>query len=125
MLQPVNGAKVTAVCPSGHKLRGNSELVGRPVKCPRCSCEFVFALTLDRAINTNTKKVTDTGVMRILGELSSLPPAPKSRQASERPCNRCGILIPEETAVCSHCNCYVGAMPTFLRQMSTRPPQEN
>lgn len=117
MLKPVSN-KVTAVCPSGHKLRGDSSLVGKTVKCPRCDVEFVFALTFKSSPVADAKEVTDTGVMRILGDMETVPPAPKRRTNSDRPCNRCGTSVPESSAVCSHCNCYVGVLPSFLNEIS-------
>jgi hypothetical protein len=125
MLEPVNASKISTLCPSGHKLRGNSGLIGRTVKCPRCSCEFVFELTLNRTSKTGGKQVSDTGVMRILGDMSALPPSPTRIDSSERPCSRCNALIPEDAPVCSHCKCYVGALPSFLKQMNSTSPQKN
>jgi hypothetical protein len=117
MLQPMNN-KVTAACPSGHKLRGKPSLVGKTVKCPRCEAEFVFALTFKPSTSAEAKEVTDTGVMRILGTMESVPPPPKRRVKTDRPCTRCGTSVPENTTVCSNCNCYVGVLPTFLKEMS-------
>jgi hypothetical protein len=61
--------------------------------------------------------VTDTGVMRILGD-QPVPPPPSREPVATRPCSRCDVPVPESLAVCSHCNCYVGVMPTFLSQMT-------
>lgn len=118
MLKPVSN-KVAAVCPSGHKLRGDSSLVGKTVKCPRCEVEFVFALTFKPSPVVDAKEVTDTGVMRILGDMETVPPAPKRRANQDRPCTRCGTSVPETSAVCGHCNCYVGVLPSFLNEMSS------
>ncbi len=117
MLQPTN-QKVTAACPSGHKVRGKASLVGKTVKCPRCSVEFVFALTFKPTAAAEAKEVTDTGVMRILGSMDAVPPAPERRAKTERPCPRCATAVPESTPVCTHCNCYLGVLPTFLHEMS-------
>ena len=117
MLQTAN-QKVTAACPSGHKVRGNANLVGKTVRCPRCEVEFVFALTFKPSAAVEAKEVTDTGVMRILGSMDAVPPAPKRRAKTERPCSRCGASVAENTPVCTHCNCYLGVLPTFLHEMS-------
>ena len=117
MLQPINN-KVTAACPSGHKLRGKPSLVGRTVKCPRCKAEFVFAMTFEASKASESKEVTDTGVMRILGNMESVPPPPKRRVNTDRPCTRCGTSVPENTTVCGNCDCYVGVLPTFLNEMA-------
>ncbi len=116
MLQPLN-QKVTTACPSGHKVRGRSDLVGKKVRCPRCEVEFVFALTYKPAADAAVKEVTDTGVMRILGSMDAVPPAPKRRATTERPCPRCGTSVLDSASVCGKCNCYLGVMPAFLSEM--------
>ena len=122
MLQPTE-QKVTAVCPSGHKLRGKANLVGKTVKCPRCEVKFVFALTFEASAASQVQEMTDTGVMRILGSMEAVPPPPKRRQKTERPCPRCGTAVAENTAVCTHCNCYLGVLPSFLNEMSSVDPK--
>lgn len=94
-------------------------MMDKRVRCPKCQSEFVFAPGKDKA---ESPAVTDTGVMRILGETASLPPIPQRH--SEQPesptlkqCARCGTSISVNAAVCSHCNCYVGVMPQFMEQM--------
>jgi hypothetical protein len=62
--------------------------------------------------------VTDTGVMRILGDMAVTPHAEASPEVAHRPCSRCGVAIPETLSVCSHCNCYVGVMPSFMKQIT-------
>lgn len=124
MLQPVNN-KVTAVCPSGHKVRGKSTLVGKTVRCPKCQLAFVFALTVKPSARTQAKEVTDTGVMRILGSMDAVPPAPKRRIRTERPCSRCGTAVPDNAAVCANCNCYLGVLPAFLSDMSNNESNLN
>ncbi len=144
MNKPESRVKITVACPSGHRLRGGTNLVGKRVKCPKCNSEFVFAPT--QPAESQNRAVTDTGVMRILGDApQSRPPATKSAKSESRAvtdtgvmrilgnhsasppmqqpsvemrrCPRCQVLTPESAAVCEHCNCYLGAMPTFLKQM--------
>ncbi len=124
MLKAIN-QKVTTACPSGHKVRGKSELVGKKVRCPRCEVEFVFALTIKASAEAPSKEVTDTGVMRILGSMDAVPPAPKRRVSTERPCPRCGTAVLESTPVCTHCNCYLGVLPTFLNELSANETKVN
>ena len=124
MLQPIT-QKITVTCPAGHRLRGNSNLVGKKVKCPKCDHEFTFALTFQRSNGGDNKPVTDTGVMRILGTMDAVPPAPKKRVKTERPCNRCGTLLPESAAVCNRCNCYVGVLPSFMNEISASGQDTN
>ncbi|MGI9474858.1 MAG: hypothetical protein ACR2NZ_25230 [Rubripirellula sp.] len=116
--------KITVACPSGHRLRGDATLEGKTVKCPKCASDFVFASAGQRK-SASEAAVTDTGVMRILGDMGSLPPAPERVGASTRPCTRCGVAISESLAVCNHCNCYIGVMPTFLKQMNSPQSQRN
>lgn len=152
MTQPNADTKISVSCPSGHRLRGGSELVGKQVRCPKCSTAFVFAPTASASETTrphDSRSVTDTGVMRILGDMpkpvdapkqaspkirsmtdtgvmrilgdeSDLPSKPEQKAASPlRPCKRCGIAIQDSLAVCPHCSCYIGVMPTFLQQMTS------
>ena len=122
-------------------------MVGQTVKCPKCQSEFVFAPTKsilsenrlvtdtgvvrilgdmpqpvpppEKPADSEKRGVTDTGVVRILSDVSQLPPqTPTHSTVAMRPCSRCNVPIPESETVCSHCNCYVGVMPTFLQQMT-------
>lgn len=102
---------ITMKCPSGHKLRGNKAMVGKTVRCPRCEVAFVISPPENR-------KVTDTTVMRILGDSPALPPMPENvREPEQRPCPRCAVSIKKDANVCQHCNCYVGVMPRFMKNM--------
>ena len=83
-----SNTKITVSCPSGHRLRGGPDLIGKMVKCPRCQWQFIFA-----------------------------PETKREEAVSMRPCPRCHVSIPESVAVCDHCNCYVGVLPSFMREM--------
>ena len=117
-------SKVTVQCPSGHRLRGDTKLLGKIVKCPKCEVEFTFAdpnLTRPPTASSaaNHREITDTGVMRILsemGELARVNIEPDSVES--RPCTRCGTSVPENIAVCSYCNCYVGILPSYMQRLS-------
>jgi hypothetical protein len=138
--------KITVTCPGGHRLRGGTLLVGKPVCCPKCHAEFVFgareALAAENRTVSDTavirilgempappaaataqspkvepRSISDTGVMRILGESLPAGRSVKSR-VPQRPCTRCGLAIPETAAVCDHCHCYVGELPAFLRLLT-------
>lgn len=86
MHEPQPTSKITHLCPSGHRLSGGAELVGKTVKCPRCGAAFVFAPSAEApptspsAPVNDDRRVTDTRVMRILGDHPSPPvssePAP-------------------------------------------------
>ena len=117
------GSKVTVQCPSGHRLRGGTKLLGKIVKCPKCKVEFTFAdhkLTRPPTASSAAKngEITDTGVMRILsemGEIARVKIEPGSVES--RPCTRCGTSVPENIAVCSYCNCYVGILPSYMQRL--------
>ena len=105
---------ITLTCPNGHRLRGAATLVGKTVKCPRCRA--VFAITAPAPFT-----VTDTGVMRILGEVPSAPePALNFGEVETEPCPRCGVAIDSGATVCKHCECYIGVMPRFMTNMLSR-----
>ena len=118
--------KITATCPSGHRLRGDDKLVGKLVKCPRCQVEFTFAgptATRPAAVRqppvVDNREITDTGVMRILNEMGELARVETEPSAVEsRPCTRCGTSVPENLAVCSYCNCYLGILPSYMQRLS-------
>ncbi len=126
MNNAVNESKISMTCPSGHRVRGGVEMLGRTVRCPKCQSEFTFAPQKARTpAVAESRQVTDTGVMRILGDLSQLTSVTQSAEAAHRPCSRCGVAIPETLTVCNHCNCYVGVMPSFMKQMSGNSPQQS
>ena len=103
---------ITLTCPSGHRLRGDVSFIGKKVKCPRCQAAFVISVPEE-------KKVTDTAVMRILGDAPVAPQTPRADSSPEtRPCPRCNVSIDQDAHVCRHCNCYVGVMPHFMQQLS-------
>jgi len=84
--------------------------------------EFVFTPPLTssegsgNAKNTSSQ-VSDTGVMRILGDMSAESVEREEPSVATRPCTRCGVSIPEHVAVCTSCKCYVGILPSFYQQL--------
>ncbi|MCO8124296.1 hypothetical protein NHH03_21325 [Stieleria sp. TO1_6] len=104
-----NEEQMTCKCPRGHKLRGPVGLIGKSVRCPRCSEKFVFGYYV-------REDVTDTAVVRILGDAPAPPPMPNSEH-STRPCGRCGLGISMKSSVCEHCNCYVGHLPDYFAKL--------
>ncbi|OYP35180.1 hypothetical protein [Rhodopirellula sp. MGV] len=110
-MNETNTERVTCKCPGGHKVRGGSDLIGKTVRCPRCKEKFVFGYQI-------RETVTDTAVVRMLGDFPSLPVAPIAEQPTMRPCGRCGIAISTNASVCKHCQCYVGHLPDFFARLS-------
>ncbi|MCC6511638.1 MAG: hypothetical protein IT423_21240, partial [Pirellulaceae bacterium] len=97
-------------CPNGHRLTGPAELVGRKVRCPKCATTFQLQVPAK-------KTLTETGVMRLLGDVTPVPAPPDETPKSTKNCNRCHLPISIHANVCEHCKCYVGVLPSFLSQM--------
>jgi hypothetical protein len=124
-MKPSTNAKITLFCPSGHRLRGGTELMGRRVKCPKCKTEFVFAPTAsesrpagsNRSDATSKRTVSESGVMAILGEMDRSVPPPRRQPPPSRPCPKCRGSVLESLSVCPSCNMYLGVMPTFMREL--------
>ncbi len=96
-------------CPNGHRLMGSTEMVGRNVRCMKCKVKFPFVIP-------KKKPLTETGVLRILGDVPPLPMPPEVVLPTQRPCPRCLKIISVNANVCEHCFCYVGNIPHFLKQ---------
>ena len=123
-MQMESESTMVMACPSGHRVRGGIELAGQTVRCPKCRAQFVFApRPATPSAGGDPNEVTDTGVMRILGDMEVSPKPEASPEVAHRPCSRCGVAIPETLSVCSHCNCYVGVMPTFMKQITGNSTQ--
>jgi hypothetical protein len=100
-------------------LRGKAELIGKTIRCPRCSETFVFGYQI-------REEVTDTAVVRMLGDAPPPPPSPgASRQPATRPCARCGVAISVKVSVCEHCQCFVGHLPDYLAGMDDSEVSRN
>ncbi len=100
---------VDILCPNGHRLMGTTDMVGRNVRCTKCQAKFQFEIPLK-------KSLTETGVLRILGDFSPVPMPPEVALRTRRPCPRCFKIISVNANVCEHCICYVGDMPHLLMQ---------
>ncbi|TWU39932.1 hypothetical protein Q31b_32480 [Novipirellula aureliae] len=107
---------IPVACVNGHSLRAPERSVGRTLPCPVCGEPVVVARP--RA------SVSDTGVMRILGEFvpataSSVPAEFRmpADQPESRPCPVCSCAVSESASVCQACHCYVGKSPDYLRSL--------
>ncbi len=108
-----NVSKLTCSCPNGHRVRGDVKLQGSRVRCPKCRIAFVFASTVKT--QTEPDAVSDTSIMRILGDPShvGIPVVNRGIPATNkierlRNCTRCGGATPKTLAICNHCSCYLG-----------------
>lgn len=111
-----NVAKLTGHCPNGHRVRGDVKLQGARVRCPKCRVAFIFGLTPQKT--QHDEAVSDTSIMRILGDPSQvgIPVVNRGIPATNkidrlRTCTRCGAATPKTLAICSHCSCYLGISP--------------
>ena len=90
-------------CASGHRLKAGIHLRGKTLACPKCRTPVVIPQANDA--------LSDTGLMRILGDVAPLP-APrtmaKTSTVKPRSCPRCGLEVSQDRSVCRHCNCFVG-----------------
>ncbi|MDG2221285.1 MAG: hypothetical protein P8L85_07895 [Rubripirellula sp.] len=126
MQETTPDSKITVQCPSGHRLRGDTKLIGKTVKCPKCEVDFTFAepepthpVTESSPSRVDNQEITDTGVMRILNEMGELARVDiEPNVVDSRPCTRCGTSVPENMAVCSYCNCYLGILPSYMQRLS-------
>ncbi|NND97212.1 MAG: CBS domain-containing protein [Pirellulaceae bacterium] len=128
---------VPGECPSGHRVRGYEYLLGKPVRCPRCHVEFIFhrpaehpepviavspdapdANTISPQIpdsnadtkNPSTASVSDTGVMRILGNWEPPPDDGPFANTDVRSCPLCQANVPVTDDVCPSCKEHIGAV---------------
>ena len=109
--------KTTLECPNGHRVRGKINLLGSRVRCPKCRIAFIFGPVEEKLSRENA--VSDTSVMRILGDASKVGiPVISARRESMnaskafRTCTRCGATTSVKLAICSQCNCYLGSEAT-------------
>lgn len=104
-------------CTSGHRLKAGLHLCGRVLPCPKCQDPVV--------IPQPPNSLSDTGVMRILGDVAPLPAAQiMSKQPSDQPrsCPRCEREMGRDRSVCPHCSCFVGTANEASRgQRNNRP----
>lgn len=136
-------SKIAASCPSGHPVRGDNRHLGRSVKCPECGAPFIFVPTLptsptdasnqpdcgqssksptDSARSTGLcdRRLTDTGVMRILAELTEAADSHSRPTKDGHPCDHCGEIVGETQVVCPQCNRYLARLPHYLQRLVSR-----
>lgn len=101
-------------CPEGHKIKAKQELAGKSGKCPRCNTPILVpeAATADAShlLPQTRAAITESGVMRILGDAAPPPPMPEPSQQAKRSCPRCRKQLPQTMTVCDQCQLYVGLL---------------
>ncbi len=101
--------RIHFTCPEGHKLTAKAELAGKLGKCPGCDRVVVVPKPVNlEEVLANRNEMTDSGVMRILGEVPPLPPAPEKPSGAHRTCPRCHKILNHTATICSGCQLYVG-----------------
>ena len=103
---------VSFACPEGHKLKADSNMIGRIVSCPACKSRITVPAP-------HRSSVTDTGVVRIL-ELPSEDAPPDAQSRAKKICPRCGETSPASSNACGACRRYfyptTGAWNAMLKQ---------
>jgi CBS domain-containing protein len=100
---------LTTECPNGHRVRGDVGWLNRKVRCPHCDAEFTFQRPDGTAAEVvapdgskmNRPSVSDTGVVRILGDFTS---PPTQDDGTTRHCSDCGATYPSYVPICYNCN---------------------
>lgn len=125
-----SSSKITLFCPSGHRLRGGAELMGKRVVCPRCKSAFVFAPSPAQlrpkaapSERDAPHSVTESRVLAILAEQVGIersdgaPMDGGEKTPMVRRCHKCDRPISDADAVCPHCRTYQDELPTFMREL--------
>lgn len=112
--------RIEVTCENGHRLKAAAHLCGTSQKCPQCRANVNIPLQslTTYASDEGRDTLSDTGVMRILGVQDALPPPPAAVEPEKTHCcPRCDVNISVKANVCQHCQCYVGAIPNFMKKL--------
>lgn len=105
---------LTTECPNGHRVRGDLGWLNREVRCPHCDTAFTFrrpggtaaeVVAIDGTRIQDRPSVSDTGVMRILG---NIPNPAEHDDGTVRHCSNCGATYPGYVPTCYNCNLELG-----------------
>ncbi len=105
-------------CSQGHRLSADSRFVGKRARCPTCQ----EAMVVPPPPKTS---ITDSSVMRILGDAEPPPPMPSANEPKYKRCGRCGASLLQSAKVCDECQTYVAVLDYSLaamRQHMTQNP---
>lgn len=110
--------RIEIACENGHRLNAGHQSQGKTLPCPKCG---VAVKVPQHAFESTPDPLSDTGVMRILGASTSFSAEPMVTAAAPlRACPRCEAGIPLSSSVCEHCQCYLGSMPDFMKDMARK-----
>ncbi len=95
------------VCPRGHKIKAAAELAGKMARCPSCQAVMMVPEPIKQLVRSQ-RQLTESGVVRMLGDVPPLPPAPEKPTHIRRTCPRCRHRLSPAATVCEQCQLYVG-----------------
>jgi len=104
---------IYVTCDGGHRLKANSKLAGKTLVCPVCRTHVSVPAPEDT--------LSDTGVLRILGDAQPISAADDSLPFELRPCPRCHVQVRGHLSVCPACDCYIGVSPDYLKRLHDQP----
>lgn len=129
-------------CSQGHLLRAPQRAIGKTLPCPICRVMVTVkprqSMSESGALRIMNERIaeiaakhqaiaapatrdglSDTGVMRILGDcLPPVAPPETVENHSSRPCPKCSHNVPESMSVCKNCSCYLGPSPDYFREIT-------
>ncbi len=94
-------------CPQGHKVKAKAPLAGKMVRCPACK-SVMLVPERPRNFLKPREELTQSGVLRILGDAPPSPPMPEPSKQTHRNCPRCKKSLRVSQTICDHCQLYVG-----------------
>lgn len=103
---------LNVVCPQGHRLQAKAAHAGRKGRCPVCSERVMIPEP-----RPTPAGLSDTGALRILGDYTPPPTAPRRETLStgsgisgvmKRTCPRCRASLRSNISVCDQCQTFVG-----------------
>lgn len=102
---------ITFRCENNHKIRANENQAGQKGVCPKCKCRVLVPSKEPKL--PQPRQMTESGVMRILGDAPAAPPmpsmpSPELAKREFRKCPRCKKRLSPAVTLCQHCHLYVG-----------------
>ncbi len=98
-------------CSHGHRLSAEDRHAGRKAKCPTCGEALIVPHPAPPS------PISDSSVMRILGDAEPPPPLPSEEKTLYKRCGRCGAHLHMAAKVCEECQTYVAVLDYSLAAM--------
>ncbi|MFN3192264.1 MAG: hypothetical protein ACE361_17265 [Aureliella sp.] len=93
-------------CENGHRIRADEKHAGQQGNCPRC--RVPIQVPSPPADQKRPRSITESGVMRVLGDADLAPSKGVATESAKRCCPRCRKPLSAEATLCKHCHLYVG-----------------